>query len=384
MGSNYPIASVSAKLDGKEKGRVNYSPAMRKKVNIADTSINTNIKCSGLSVGQHTLSITATDISGKSITETATIVVNGDVKAPSIKITNTEEGKTVKITQNESGGTLYYEIGSDGKKHTANSSVTVKLSKAGDFSIKTYTKKNSKSSAVISKSIRVSKLKSPEINAEQTGKNGKVTIKTPDSGASVRYKVNDGTYQKYSGKAFSIKDGDTVSAYAYRSGYIKSDASSFTAEFGEPSAPEVKLSNEDGKIAAGKTATVIWKKDKRAESYTARLYRSEDNSLIEEKKTKECTESFTIAEAGEYYIQVIASNELGDSEAGEKVKVTAVAPLTVKFIEGEAGTETEKIIAELKVEYGSGIEKITAPSKRGYTFEEMCIRDSSWTGSIRA
>mgnify|MGYP000741981925 CR=1 FL=1 len=113
----------------------------------------------------------------------------------------------------------------------------------------------------------------------------------------------------------------------YQSGYIRAMYSRFTAEFAEPSAPAVTLSNADGKIAAGKTATAVWKKDKRASSYTARLYRSSDNSLVEEKETKECAESFTIKDAGEYYIQVTASNELGDSEPSEKVAVEAVAPL---------------------------------------------------------
>ncbi len=369
--SNYPIVSVSAKLDGKEKGTVSYSPAVKKTVYIEDTSINNNIKCAGLSAGQHTLTVTAKDVSGKEISETAYIVVNNDVKAPSVNISNTDEGKTLKITQNESGSTLYYEVGSNGKKHTSNSSVTVKLDKAGKFAVKTYSVKNKKSSAVIRKEISVSKLNTPQINAEQTGKNGQVTIKSPDSGASVKYKVNDGSWQIYSGKTFKISDGDTVSAYAYRSGYVKSDVATFTGEFGEPSAPSVTISNEDGKAAAGKPATAVWKKDKRAESYTARLYRTEEEGdrLIEEKTTTECTESFTLPEAGKYYITVTASNEIGDSPASEKAAVTAVAPLTVRFTEAAEGTEAGKIIAELKVEYGSGIDKITAPSKKGYTFE---------------
>ena len=79
----------------------------------------------------------------------------------------------------------------------------------------------------------------PLINVEQSGKSGQVTIKTTKSGASIMYKVNNGAYKAYNGKVFTINDGDVVSAYAYQSGYIRSDVQSFTAEFAEPSAPAV-------------------------------------------------------------------------------------------------------------------------------------------------
>ena len=365
--SNYPITSISAKVDGNGKGTVTYSPAMKKSVNISDTLINTNIKCGKLSVGQHSLTITAKDISGKTVSRTATITVNGDVKAPSIVEINTSNGKSVKITQNESGGKLYYRIGSSALKSSSNNSVTIALNSVGKTRVAAYTEKNKKRSANIEKYISVSKISMPVINVEQSGKSGQVTIKTAKSGSSIMYKVNNGAYKAYNGKVFTINDGDVVSAYAYQSGYIRSDVQSFTAEFAEPSAPAVTLSNADGKIAAGKTATAVWKKDKRASSYTARLYRSSDNSLVEEKETKECTESFTIKDAGEYYIQVTASNELGDSEPSEKVAVEAVAPLTVIFKNGSE--ENAEILAQVKADYGSTLSAITAPSKKGYDFE---------------
>ena len=365
--SNYPITSISAKVDGSGKGTVTYSPAMKKSVNISDTLINTNIKCGKLSVGQHSLTITAKDISGKTVSRTATITVNGDVKAPTIAEINTSNGKSVKITQNESGGKLYYRIGSSALKSSSNNSVTIALNSVGKTRVAAYTEKNKKRSANIEKYISVSKISMPVINVEQSGKSGQVTIKTAKSGSSIMYKVNNGAYKAYNGKVFTINDGDVVSAYAYQSGYIRSDVQSFTAEFAEPSAPAVTLSNADGKIAAGKTATAVWKKDKRASSYTARLYRSSDNSLVEEKETKECTESFTIKDAGEYYIQVTASNELGDSEPSEKVAVEAVAPLTVIFKNGPE--ENAEILAQVKADYGSTLSAITAPSKKGYDFE---------------
>ena len=365
--SNYPITSISAKVDGNGKGTVTYSPAMKKSVNISDTLINTNIKCGKLSVGQHSLTITAKDISGKTVSRTATITVNGDVKAPSIVEINTSNGKSVKIAQNESGGKLYYRIGSSALKSSSNNSVTIALNSVGKTRVAAYTEKNKKRSANIEKYISVSKISMPVINVEQSGKSGQVTIKTAKSGSSIMYKVNNGAYKAYNGKVFTINDGDVVSAYAYQSGYIRSDVQSVTAEFAEPSAPAVTLSNADGKIAAGKTATAVWKKDKRASSYTARLYRSSDNSLVEEKETKECTESFTIKDAGEYYIQVTASNELGDSEPSEKVAVEAVAPLTVIFKNGSE--ENAEILAQVKADYGSTLSAITAPSKKGYDFE---------------
>ena len=365
--SNYPITSISAKVDGSGKGTVTYSPAMKKSVNISDTLINTNIKCGKLSVGQHSLTITAKDISGKTVSRTATITVNGDVKAPTIAEINTSNGKSVKITQNESGGKLYYRIGSSALKSSSNNGVTIALNSVGKTRVAAYTEKNKKRSANIEKYISVSNISMPVINVEQSGKSGQVTIKTTKSGASIMYKVNNGAYKAYNGKVFTINDGDVVSAYAYQRGYIRSDVQLFTAEFAEPSAPAVTLSNADGKIAAGKTATVVWKKDKRASSYTARLYRSSDNSLVEEKETKECTESFTIKDAGEYYIQVTASNELGDSEPSEKVAVEAVAPLTVIFKNGPE--ENAEILAQVKADYGSTLSAITAPSRKGYDFE---------------
>ncbi len=369
VSSNYPIRNITVKVGDKTYSKTFSELYLSKGLNLKK---NTGLNFSNFKAGANSYTFTATDISGKSTSVSGQVVIyDKGVKEPSITVKNTDTGKSVTIKNNESSGKIYYSQNGGSKKNSSNQSVTIKLSGAGTYKYDVYVWANSKRSCNVKKTVTLEQLSDPEINAEQTGKNGQVTIKSPDSGASVKYKVNDGSWQIYSGKTFKISDGDTVSAYAYRSGYVKSDVATFTGEFGEPSAPSVTISNEDGKAAAGKPATAVWKKDKRAESYTARLYRTEEEGdrLIEEKTTTECTESFTLPEAGNYYITVTASNEIGDSPASEKAAVTAVAPLTVRFTEAAEGTEAGKIIAELKVEYGSGIDKITAPSKKGYTFE---------------
>ena len=366
VSSNYPIRTITVQIGNHKYSKTFKDLYLSKGLNIKE---NAGINFSKYGAGTSNYKFTATDISGKTATATGQFVVyDKGVKQPTISEKNTNTGKTVTIKNNESNGTIYYSVNGSSNSSSTKSSVTLNLTKEGTYKYKAFVwTQNKKRSYNATKKVSLTQIGMPLINVEQSGKSGQVTIKTTKSGASIMYKVNNGAYKAYNGKVFTINDGDVVSAYAYQSGYIRSDVQSFTAEFAEPSAPAVILSNADGKIAAGKTATAVWKKDKRASSYTARLYRSSDNSLVEEKETKECTESFTIKDAGEYYIQVTASNELGESEPSEKIAVEAVAPLTVIFKNGPE--ENAEILAQVKADYGSTLSEITAPSKKGYDFE---------------
>ena len=376
VSSNYPIRNITVQIGTKKYTQTFKSLYLSKNLNLKK---NTGINFAKLSSGTYNYKFTATDISGKAVTATGKFLVyDKDVKKPTIDVKNTNEGKIVTIKHNVTDGILHYSVNGKSASNTSNKNVPITISKAGTYEYKAFvTTKDKKRSYNTKTKVTVSQVMPPTIDVEQTGKNGQATIKAAKSGSSIKYKINEGSYKVYTGKALTISDGDTISAYAYQSGYIRSDVQSFTAEFAEPAAPVVTLSNADGKIAAGKTATAVWKKDKRASSYTARLYRSSDNSLVEEKETKECTESFTIKDAGEYYIQVTASNELGDSEPSELVSVEAVAPLTVTFKNGSE--ENSEILTQVNAEYGSVLNEVTSPSKKGYNFAGW---EDSATGEI--
>ena len=376
VSSNYPIRNITVQIGTKKYTQTFKSLYLSKNLNLKK---NTGINFAKLSSGTYNYKFTATDISGKAVTATGKFLVyDKDVKKPTIDVKNTNEGKIVTIKHNVTDGILHYSVNGKSASNTSNKNVPITINKAGTYEYKAFvTTKDKKRSYNTKTKVTVSQVMPPTIDVEQTGKNGQATIKAAKSGSSIKYKINEGSYKVYTGKALTISDGDTISAYAYQSGYIRSDVQSFTAEFAEPSAPVVTLSNADGKIAAGKTATAVWKKDKRASSYTARLYRSSDNFLVEEKETKECTESFTIKDAGEYYIQVTASNELGDSEPSELVSVEAVAPLTVTFKNGSE--ENSEILTQVNAEYGSVLNEVTSPSKKGYNFAGW---EDSATGEI--
>lgn len=361
VSSNYPIRTITVKTGNKTWPDRTFKQLYAQYVLVQES---VGVDLSKFGAGTFKYEYTVEDISGNSITKTGTIV-NSDsgVKTPEFTVENKETGKTVTI-KNISGGKLYYSINGGSTKSSTDSKVLVNITKAGTTKIKAFIWANNetKRSANVVKTYTVTNLEPPVFDKQQSGKKALVTIKSADSKASIKYKINDGTYQVYDGSILELEGNSTISAYAYRLGEIKSEVVTEETELTEPSAPQIKLTNTDSKIAQGGTATVCWDKDRSAEKYTAVLYGASGNA-VEEKSVTETTASFTLPEAGEYEIEVTAENEIGQSEASERVKVTAIAPFTVRFI------SDEKVISEVKVAYGEKAEAIPAPSKKGHTFE---------------
>ena len=190
-----------------------------------------------------------------------------------------------------------------------------------------------------------------------------------ETGATIMYAKGTSTnFSTYNGQELSLNDGEVIRYYARKNGCINSKTVTYEAKLAEPSTPEIKLTGTESTVAEGKDVTVGWVHDSRATSYVATLYDASDNSVVEEKEDPKPTASFTLKNAGEYYIQVIAKNDIGVSDSSNKVRVTAKAPLNVTFRDAGIDDEPGEVLSEMKVEYGTTLLNIDAPSRRGHVF----------------
>jgi len=365
VSSNYPIKTIKATIGSKKFTTKEFKEFYLSKGLLIKS--NTKLDFSKLSVGTHNYTFTATDISGASVTKTGTVTVySNEVAKPTFKVEDTSTGKKVTIT-NSAGGTLYYA--KDGEDYkTGTTTAIFNLTESGTTSFRAYVKKSANaSSAVETKTITVEKLSIPEINIDQVGKTGKLTI-TPHNGKdTIMYKVGTSAYKKYDGSVITVDDNTTISAYATRTGYAKSEVVTETTDFSEPNKPEVTISNADSKVAVGESVTVNWKADKKADSYTVTLHSTLGSLVIAEKVTDGTTATFPLEKEGRYFVSVVAENELGSSEEGKSDTITAVAPLTVTFKSSE--DDDAEVLTQVKVNYGETAEPIPVPAKRGYTFD---------------
>ena len=369
ISGNYAIKSISYVL--KEPGRSsksaskNYSTGLSVINSVAVKSSFINDILCGKLKNTSILTVTAKDISGKTVTKDVTLKVSGSsekLKTPEITYQDIDGGKKVTVKQFNSGATLKYSYGGT-TKTTSSSSISFTLKTSA-----TVTAVSSKNGCIPSDQrklyVEVRKLSAPSIKAEQRGNSAYVTVTDADSKAELYYET-DGGYRKYTG-AFKVDSECSVTAYAKRKGYISSETSSSDIELSKPSAPAVKIMNEDSHIAVGRTLTVGWEPDKKAVFSTAKLYYGD--KCIDEVKTDKNTAAFTLAEAGEYSVAVISENAFGTSEESDRVTAVAKEPLKVVFRDASIGDEEGDILASLTVEYGDTVDIIQEPARKGYNF----------------
>ena len=369
ISGNYAIKSISYVL--KEPGKNNRSAGGRFSTGLSvetavavKSSFINEILCGKLK-NTSTLTVTAKDISGKTVTKDVTLKVSGSaekIRQPQITYHGVDGGKQVTIKQLKEGATLKYSYGST-TKTTKSSSVSFVIKTSA-----TVTAVSSKSGCIASDkrslNIEVRKLSKPSIKTEQQGNEVYVRITDADKKAELYYAV-DGGYKKYKG-AFKVDEECTVSAYAKRKGYNNSDTSSADVEFQKPSAPKVKIMNEDSNIAVGKSLSVCWEQDKKAVSSTAKLYY--EGNCIQELETDKSTAVFALNETGEYSVSVTSKNAFGESEESDSVEAVAKEPLTVVFRDAAKDAEEGEILASVKVEYGDMLDIIQEPARKGYNF----------------
>ncbi len=392
--SNYTITKIKGTLQDNNTGESQTKVIdksdfgkSKKSVKIAGSKIDKNLKCGKLTAGSHTLTIQAWDSSGASRTATATVTVNGAVKTPSIGSEKcVAGGKTVAVSKNSSqtSAKLWYQIGSQTAKSTTSNSVTVPITSTA--TVKAWCELSGKKSATVTRNVAVSKLRVPMIDGSQNGKKINIVLTSEANSARIMYQIGtSGWKSDYTkGKILSLTNGQQLQYYAKADGYVNSDIGTFTAELTEPDTPQIRLLGSEDKVAVGKSVTVGWNRDWKAESYTAVLHKKTENGEgeeVEKIETDKPTASFTLNEEGEYYIDVIASNELGDSEASNELDVEAKGPLTVVFRDAGAdrkpaavsgddpGEEYGPEIAKVTIDYGEKItQKMEEPSRRGHTF----------------
>ena len=369
--SNYTITKVTGSVSGQTQTITKKEFGNgRKTVYLQGSLIDKNIKCGKLKAGTHTLTVTAWDVSGNKKSGTATITVNGSVKMPTIGSEKAENGgKTVTIKQNESGATLWYKIGSQAAKSTtATSKTTPVITTAGTTQIKAWSKKGSSTSATVTKSVVVNRLDVPSVDERQVGRQMKVTLSTV-GGARIMCRKESGSYIQYNGEVLTLEKGEQISYYAIKNGSINSSVDTYEAGPTEPDTPDVRLLNTESRIAAGKTATFGWKEDSKADSYTAVLHSGEDDSEIETKETKQATVSFSLKDAGRYYVVVTAKNDIGESEESSRADAEAKNPQKVIFRDAADGDKEGAVLNEMTVEYGGSLGAVEPPSRKGYEFK---------------
>ena len=366
--SNYPLRKLKVTITNSTYGTKIYSKTYEA-LYLRSTTLQgaTGFDTSKLKVGTYDYTFTATDISGKSDEKKGKIVIyDNDVKVPTVKESLVSNGKNVVIETTLSNAVLYYSRNGGEPKKVSGSQATFALVE-GKNTIRAFVYVGSKRSANVKKTFTLSKADEPEIAVEQQGKTGLVTIK---SKGTARYSVDGGaTYQDYV-KPFEVGGNTTIKAYTQQRGYLRSSVVAYTTDYTEPGKPVVKIAGTDSNIAAGKTVTLNWGADRSAETYKAVLYDASNDSEVEAITTDKTTVTFTIPKAGEYYVTVIASNEIGSSDESDAVSITGKDPITVKFIDQKASEEDDDVVlSEQKVTYGECCEAIaSSPSRKGHSF----------------
>lgn len=385
VNSTYPIYKVSASFTKEGSSTVSKSVSLTLSDSIYSsikagsfsnfTKSSSKNPISKLDAGQYTMKITATDVFGNATSGTKLCTVNNGVKAPTwTKTTNTTSGKKIVLKQHISGGKIKYSF--DGGSYTTkslglNSTVELSITKEGITTVRAKSVSSAgKSSVTRTYRIAIEKLAEPAIESEQTGTTEQVRLSSIN-GASIKYKIDDGTYIDYKGGIIELAGGETIYAYATKNGYKQSEIGAYTAECVEPAKPVLTLANDDDNVAVGKTVTINWENDKAADSYLATLYQvnGEKNEVVDTVTTELTTASFLIPEANEYFITVIASNEIGDSEESEIINIKGRMPLKVVFKDASADGNEGTTLFETMVSYGECPEEVVEPEKRGHTFE---------------
>lgn len=129
----------------------------------------------------------------------------------------------------------------------------------------------------------------------------------------------------------------------------------------KPDVPTVKLTS-DANVPTGAIVGASWNAVSNADSYTAYLKDSNGMVVDTSEGITGRSVSFTVSNAGKYYITVCAVNEKYSVESAASSSFTAHAPLTVSFVDWDGRTETRSVA------YGSNAIAPDPPTREGYTF----------------
>ncbi len=395
ISTNGKLTAVTATLDGKRY--VFYSSILPNTTRFENTNyldigksrINKDLIGSKLSVGTHSLVIMATDNYGGSKTETITITVNANPKIklskPTVNVSNwLGVGKKVVIKQNPSnpsGTKLVYRINSGAEVVTEEAEVILHFLKSAR--ITAYATRYGKNSASASgpklasrsgvgedeemndsdvedKYIEVLQLEEPTIEITPNA-TGAVINLASEEGAELYYSINGGEEQRYL-QPFNLTANATLTAVAVRPGYASSEIASMRVDMSAPEPPAVSLLGTGSRLAQESVAMLSWKAIGNAAVYTLNV--SLDGTLIDTiEYITDTVFPYVLQETGEYSFTVSASNRFGTSDESDTVIVTAVAPLSVRFVDWDGA-----VLSEQSVPYGADAVEPADPQREGYDF----------------
>lgn len=364
VSSNYQLKSVTATLDGHQ-----YAVVVTDKTSLIlkDSAINTSLSSRDLSVGKHTVVVTAEDSSGKSKSVTIRVTVTAQspaqvVNQPTITYSDIEGGKRVTITQTTSGATLYYRNYPSSGKYLSISGTTASFNVYQSSRIEAYSQKGAVKSGTTVRDVTVDQLPSPNITTNITGSGADITFTCGNQSAEIWYSVDGGGAQK--GTYLHLNQSATVTAYAKRPGYITSETAEAYVEVTAPKAPSAAANSS--RIAVRDSVLVSWEKISNASTYQVTITKP-DGALLDgyaNYDTQGATRlTVSLNEPGTYSIAVTAKNVVGSSEAAT-VTVEAMPDVTVRFLDWDGS-----VFNEQAVRYGYTVSKPNQiPSRRGYTF----------------
>ena len=326
--------------------------------------MNNDLIGSKLSVGSHTLVISAEDNLGGNKSVTIPITVNAaqtpTIYPPIISYSDTAGGKHIVITQdsrNPAGTVFSYQYNGEGESNVLSASFDVNTScDITAFSEKPGVAK----SGTTTKSVIVETLDAPVVS-QNLLPDGIEIVLTTNQPTDIYYSVNGNEVQKYS-QPFRVNENSvTVSAYAVRPGYHDSSATVKSFSVSAPSIPEITLLAGNATAAQNTAVTIGWKAIPNAASYTFRVYL--DGELKETKELAETSAAFVLQEAGDYSFTVSATNAFGTSSESAPVNVTSKAPCTVRFVDWDGS-----VLSEQTVDYGAAATEPSDPERSGHDF----------------
>lgn len=277
-------------------------------------------------------------------------------------------GKHVKITAGSSD-TIHYTIKRDGTvvdTGTCVGTFNKDYTTAGKYNVSAWASRSGYSnSGSSSKDFTIATVAAPKIIQTATGTNMVVNMTSDTSGAAIYYTTSGNTPSTSSTKfagALALTEEKTIKAIAVKSGMANSAVTEMTVKMEEPATPDGLTLTSESIIPEGETASVKWNASNLAAGYIATLYKN--GTKVGTTTVSGTTATFILPAAGDYTINVYATNFVGNStEAEQAVSVKAMAPSTVTFKDWDGS-----VIKAQEVPYGKDATLPNDPSRRGYTF----------------
>lgn len=319
--------------------------------------------------GTYYFVVKATLANGTTKTASRQFAVRGaQCGEPTINTMDVSGGKQLAISVG-SADTVHYIVKKDGVI-VDNGSCAREFKKAyagtGKYSVTAYASRNGYLNSN-SKSIdfNIEQVALPKIVQTALENHMAVNILSDTPGAVIYYTTSGNTpsvnSNRYNG-TLTLNEQKTIKAIAVKAGMADSNVSENVIKMQEPEAPTgLTLVGEDV-IPMGETISVKWNSSQLASGYKAILY--QNGKKVKEVSTLGTSTSFVLEEAGEYTVNVYATNFVGNSTESEKaVKVKAMSPSTVSFKNWDGS-----IIKSQEVPYGHDATIPPDPERRGYTF----------------